>query len=234
MADPFSLTISTLALAVSGVTAWLTLFRRGTVKMTRPTIIHFGSDSSGSSEEPSPKVYLRTLLFSTSKRGRVIESMYLALARNETHQNFNIWVHGDDKLVRGSGLYVGERGVAANHHFLTPRDATSFRFTEGRYRINVYARILGDRQPTLLFTHTLEITREIAARLEEPDTGLYFDWGPDSSRYLTHVDKRPEQRRPDGFLEFLGVSSPATAKPEAAKIEEKSGRRRNQTPRPDR
>ena len=81
MADPVSITISTLALAVSGVTAWLTLFRRGMVKMTQPTIIHFGSDSSRSADEPpTPKVYLRTLLFSTSKRGRVIESMYVALA----------------------------------------------------------------------------------------------------------------------------------------------------------
>jgi hypothetical protein len=34
MADPISITVSVLALAVSSVTAWLTLFRRGTVKMT--------------------------------------------------------------------------------------------------------------------------------------------------------------------------------------------------------
>jgi hypothetical protein len=191
MADPISITISTLALAVSGVTAWLTLFRRGTVKMTQPTIIHFGSDSSLAEELPAPKIYLRALLFSTSKRGRVIESMYIALARNETHQNFNIWVYGDDKLVRGSGLYVGETGVATNHHFLAPMDATSFRFAEGRYRINVFAHLVGDRRPTLLFSHTLEISRDVAARLEDPDTGLHFDWGPDSSRYLPHVDKRP-------------------------------------------
>jgi hypothetical protein len=31
-----------------------------------------------------PKVFLRTLLFATSKRGRVIESMHVALSRNET------------------------------------------------------------------------------------------------------------------------------------------------------
>ena len=59
------------------------------------------------------KNYLRSLLFSTSRRGRIIESMHVALSRNETHQNFNIWVHGDEKLVRGSGLFVGESGVAA-------------------------------------------------------------------------------------------------------------------------
>jgi hypothetical protein len=45
MADPISITVSVLALAVSSVTAWLTLFRRGTVKMTQPTSIFFGPDS---------------------------------------------------------------------------------------------------------------------------------------------------------------------------------------------
>ena len=99
MADPLSITVSFLALAISAVTSWLTLFRRGTVKMTQPTVIFFGPDS-----ERSSKVFLRTLLVSTSKRGRVIESMHIALSRNETHQNFNIWVYGDDKLVRGSGV----------------------------------------------------------------------------------------------------------------------------------
>lgn len=79
-------TISVLALCISAVTAWLTLFRRGTVKMTQPTVIFFGPDS-----ETQPKVFLRTLLFATSKRGRVVQSMHIALSRSETHQNFNIW-----------------------------------------------------------------------------------------------------------------------------------------------
>ena len=102
MADTVSITISAISLAISSVTAWLTLFRRGTVKMTQPTVIFFGPDTPRSREDAAlPKVYLRTLLFSTSKRGRVIESMHVALRRNETHQNFNIWVYGErEKLVR--------------------------------------------------------------------------------------------------------------------------------------
>src|SRR5580658_10281039 len=145
MADPASLTISVLALGVSSVTAWLTLFRRGTVKMTQPTVIFFGPDIPRVSGRPQlPKVFLRALLFSTSKLGRVIECMYVALWRNETRQNFNVWVYGDERLVRGSGLFVGETGVEANHHFLTPQDENSFRFTEGRYTLDVFARLLGD------------------------------------------------------------------------------------------
>jgi len=92
MADSVSITISGLALGISALNAWLTLWRRGGVKMTQPRVIFFGPDAPRSRNEPLlPKVYLRTLLFSTSKRGRVIESMHVALSRNETHQNLNIW-----------------------------------------------------------------------------------------------------------------------------------------------
>jgi len=176
MADPVSITISGLALVVSIANAWLTLWRHGTVKMTQPTVIFFGPDTPRSRSEPTfPKVYLRTLLFSTSKRGRVVESMHVALSRNETHQNFNIWVHGDEKLVRGSGLFVGETGIAANHHFLAPRGNNSFQFVEGRYRLEVYAHLLDDSKPTLLFSQTLEVSQAIADQLKEPGSGLYFD-----------------------------------------------------------
>src|SRR6267154_2543605 len=115
MADQLSITISVLALSISAVTAWLTLFRRGTVKMTQPTVIFFGPDSPRSRDEPpSPKVYLRTLLFSTSKRGRVIESMHVALSRNETHQNFNISLRAniDETLT---AAIITEQGGKENH-----------------------------------------------------------------------------------------------------------------------
>ena len=208
MVDPVTVTISVLALTVSAMTAWLTLFRRGTVKMTQPTVIYFGPDAPRARDDgPPSKVYLRALLFSTSRRGRIIESMHVSLARNETHQTFNIWVHGDEKLVRGSGLFVGESGVAANHHFLTPKDGSTFQFSAGRYRLDVYARLLGDGNSTLLFSQELEVAPDVAAALKEPGTGLYFDWGADSSRYLAHVDKRLPSPDPAEFLEALGITT---------------------------
>jgi hypothetical protein len=207
MVDPIALSVSVLALAVSGITAWLTLLRRGTVRMTQPTVIFFGPDAPRiHSERPPPKIYLRALLFSTAKRGRVVESMHAALHRNESHQNFNIWVHGDDKLVRGSGLFVGETGVAANHHFLTPKDGSAFQFLTGKYRLQIYARLLGDLQPKLLFDQELEISVEIAAQMLIPGNGLYFDWGPDSSRYIPHIEERPPSPDPAKFLEALSLA----------------------------
>lgn len=70
---------------------------------------------------------------------------------------------------------MGETGVEANHHFLAPWGCHSFNFTEGRYRLDVFAHILGDERQTKLFSQTLEITRELAAALVEPTAGLYFD-----------------------------------------------------------
>ena len=212
MVDPLSLAISTLSLAVAATTAWLTLFRRGTVRMTQPTVIFFGPDTPRSRHDtPTPKIYLRTLLFSTSKRGRIIESMHVALSRNEMHQNFNIWVYGErGKLVRGSGLFVGEAGVSADHHFLTPNnDGDNFRFTEGHYRLDVFGHLLSDQKLIRLFSQELDISRDMATALEEKTAGLHFDWGPDSSRYLPHVEKRPPSPKADDFLRLFGESAPA-------------------------
>jgi hypothetical protein len=190
MADPISLTVSIMALVVSAATAWLSLFRRGTVEMTQPTVIFFGPDTPRSGEHfGKPKIFLRTLLFSTAKRGRIIESMHVSLTRSETHQNFNIWVHGEiSKLVRGSGLFVGETGVSANHHFLTPEDGSQLTWKAGEYQLRVYAKLLGNNNHKLLFSQVLTISLELAAQLEQPSAGLYFDWGPDSSRYLPHIE----------------------------------------------
>jgi len=193
MPDPFSLTVSVLALAISAATAWLTLFRRGTVQMTQPTVIFFGFDTPHRpGESGSPKIFLRTLLFTTSKRGRIVENMYVTLCRGGTRQNFNVWVYGERaQLVRGSGVFVGETGVEANHHFLTPKDEEAFRFFAGNYRVEVFARLLGDRKHISLFSQALDLTPEIAAALQNTNSGVYFDWAPDSGRYLAHVDSRP-------------------------------------------
>lgn len=188
MVDLFPLVISGLALGVSLVTAWLTLFHRGTIRMTKPTVIFFGPDGGNHNGLP-PKIHLRTLLFSTSRRGRVVENMYVSLSHGETRQNFNIWVYGEERLARGSGLFVGSGGIVVNHHFLLPKDSSQFYFREGKYKLDIYAHLLGDHADKLLFSQVLEVSREQASALEERSNGLYFDWGPDSARYLPHIER---------------------------------------------
>lgn len=203
MAETISIIIATLALAISAVTAWLTLFRRGTVHMTPPTVIFFGPDGGPRDDrDPSEKIYLRTLLYATSKKGRIVESMFVRLRRGESLQTFNIWVLGEDSLARGSGVYVGENGVVCNHHFLLPADGTQFEFTAGTYNLDVYCTLAGSNHPDRLFSVQLTIDPEIAEQLQNPDMGLYFDWGPESGRYHPHVRPRPKPVLPD-FMKAL-------------------------------
>jgi hypothetical protein len=95
-----SLSISCLAFVVSALTAWLTFIRRGSLRMTQPTVVYFGPDG-GAEKEARNKVYLRTLLYSTSRRGQMIESMHVNLQRAETRQNFSVWVYGEGDRSAG-------------------------------------------------------------------------------------------------------------------------------------
>lgn len=161
MIDVFSSTVSSLALvvsflalAVSTLTAWLTLLRKGQIRMTLPTVIYFGPDGGSKAEALPDKVFLRTLLYSTDIRGHIIENMFVRLHRGETRQNFNIWTYGDKNLNRGSGLFVPETGFATNHHFLLPPDGTSFQSSIGQYVLEVFVTEVGARAPRLLYQVT--------------------------------------------------------------------------------
>jgi len=179
--------ISFCALAISFITAWLTLFRKGRLRMTRPTVIFFGPDGPPS-QGSGLKVFLRTLLYSTAKRAHIVEGMFVTLRRGESVQTFNIWVYGEKKhLLRGSGLRVGEEGVVCDHHFVLPRDGTPFLFLPGEYIVEVHANLVGSASSVLLSRTDLHLSQDQAAAISN-GTGVYFDWGPDSKRYHAHID----------------------------------------------
>lgn len=203
MSGDVSLFISGAALAVSSVTAWLTFFRRGDLKMTKPTVVFFGPDGGAErGEQARPKVFLRTLLYSTSKTGQMVESMHVSVQRGETRQNFSIWVYGDkDTLARGSGLFVGADGIACNHHFLLPNDANGFQFVSGEYLVRVFAKRVRDQSPRLLHELRLSISEPDGVRLRDSEAGMYFDWGPDQQAYHPHIDIRKEPPIPAVLFE---------------------------------
>lgn len=210
MGQYISIIISTLALTISAITAYLTLFRRGSVRMTQPTVIFFGPDGRSSEPDHSAnKVYLRMLLYATAKRGRIIESMFVKLRRGETSQNFDIWVYGDESLARGSGMFVGENGVACNHHFLLPKDGAGFEFRAGAYQLEVFARLAGESKHLKLFAIGLALPDHLSDKLSDPKAGVYFDWGPDSQKYHPHVDTKPEPKLPEALLaSLIAMGSP--------------------------
>lgn len=199
--------ISGLALAVSVITAWLTLFRSGDLRMTHPTVVFFGPDGGCRREGESTrlKVYLRTLLYSTARRGQTVESMHVNVQRGESKQNFSIWVYGEDHLVRGSGLHVGPEGVACNHHFLLPEDGTGFPLLPGRYTVRVFAKRVLDREPRELARVVLPISDTQAKDLEQDDAGIYFDWGPDQQSYHAHIEVRKPRPLPPWLLEAASI-----------------------------
>lgn len=194
------LIVSIVALGVSIATAWLTLFKKGSVKMTQPTVVYFGPDGSSRRGERHEKVYLRTLLYCTSKRGRIIETMLLCVFREFTEPKyFNVWVYGDETLCRGSGLFIPEEGVTTNLHFLPPFDGKTYTFEAGEYKLRVMASLVGDVAPTTLQDPTLNVTKELAEALNQPGKGLYFDWGLDDDRYHAHVRDAAESTRFDSI-----------------------------------
>jgi integrase/recombinase XerD len=121
-----SILISVVSLLLSLTVAWLTLFRRGNLGMTQPMLIGFLY------ENDQPKIFFRAMLYATGKRGHIIEALYLKVRRGESTQTFNFWMYGETKDLKiGSGLRVGEDGASFNHHFLPPKDVSSFAFLAG-------------------------------------------------------------------------------------------------------
>jgi hypothetical protein len=186
--DWLPLTLSALALVLSGFTAWQTLFRRGTVKATRPTQIFFGPD--GRDFGGKPKIYLRFLLYSTSPKGCVIESLFLRVRTAESVQVFPIWVFGVNELSRGTGMFVGPEGVAANHHFLLPSKSHQFKFHEGRYHLEIVGRLVATETDLILGNVELTLSERLAKSLLGPSTGVYFDWGGENNDYSSEEDNR--------------------------------------------
>lgn len=89
-----SAVISMLALVVSTAKMYFTWLRRGHLAMTQPPLVFFGFDSV---PRQAAKVLLRTLLYSTSVKGQVVEGMYAKPLRNDAEQVFSFWGHVDER-----------------------------------------------------------------------------------------------------------------------------------------
>lgn len=183
--EQLSIIISAIALVISVFTLWITRYRMGVVRMTRPTTIFLGPDGNGT---VISKIFIRTLLYSTADRGQYIENMYVQLyERSGKVNNFVLWICGErDNLARGSGLFVDRKGIVANHHFLI--NDVQHRFGQGKYTLEVYAITVGGTTKRL-FRQKLEITQQQAQLMRKRDAGIYYDWDPFRQNYLTRIDK---------------------------------------------
>ena len=177
----FSSVTSVIALFVSITVAYLTLFRRGKLGMTHPVLVGFFS------EEGQPKLFLRAMLYASGKRGHIVEALFLKVRRGDVVQIFDFWMYGQSKAeMIGSGLRVGEDGVAFCHYFLPPKES-SFRFLAGEYVIEVSGRILNRRKTLVLATVTLSLSEEFAVAFADPTMGILFTWMAEAGRYRSEI-----------------------------------------------
>jgi hypothetical protein len=178
------LIISVVSLLVSLTVAWLTLFRRGTLRMTPPVLLAFLFEGE------KPKIFLRTLLYSTGKRGYVIEGLYLKVRQQDGTHTFGFWMYGQrNDLIVAGGLRVPEDGVAFNHHFLKINE--SGWFPEGDYEIELYARIANRSAAQLLSTIHVKLSKSEATSLHVDRKGILFTWNPDTKVYQPSLQDKP-------------------------------------------
>jgi hypothetical protein len=193
MVDPISTSISVLALALSGITAWMNLLRRGALRMTRPTFISFNYDKVGPNGRLiKPKVFARGLLYSTGARGCVVQNMFATLRLADSKHDFTVWGHGNTSLFRGSGLFAPPTGIAENHHFNPSDGSPEFRFSAGEYELTIFAEVVADSKPKELCSVHLSVSDDALSHPLGDEAAIWFDWDPNGKRYHAHVETRSD------------------------------------------
>jgi hypothetical protein len=186
-----STAVSVVALAVSLFALWFGVLHRGKVCSTHPVFIAVSYDFVGK-KFPQAKIFLRSLLYSTGKRGRVIESLFLRVKEGQRFVEFSFWGYGDKDLVRGSGLFVSEEGIATNHHFNPLKAKEPFIFSGGSYRLELMAKLVGRKSLASLWTIELAVPDNIFGSTIAKDNVIYFNWSPEQNKYLASVEKRSD------------------------------------------
>lgn len=181
--------VAVIALAVSLFTLWFTVLRRGTVRSTHPSFIAFRYDFVGT-KVPLAKIFLRALLVSTAKRGQVVENLFLRVGEGSRKSEFSFWGHGDKELVRGSGMFVPETGVATNHHFNPLDTETLFLFSGGTYKLELFAKVIGRKRLKSLWRIDLEMPGGVFGTTIAREKAVFFSWTPERQCYIATVETR--------------------------------------------
>ncbi len=179
--------VSAIALAASLFTLWFTILRRGTVKSTHPAFIAVRYDFVNKSL-PLAKVVFRVLLFSTGKRGRVVESLFLIVSNGQHQTEFSYWGLSDTDIVRGGGLFVSDTGVVTYHRFNPLETDEVFQFLPGSYSLELKAKLLGQRATTSLWKIPLEIPPGAFADGILQNAAVHFNWSPGEGRYIASIE----------------------------------------------
>ena len=175
---------SFLSLGVSGTTMYVAWLRRGRLGMTAPTLVQLGFEPGN---RATARIVLRTLLYSTAPNGKMVERLFVKLARDGREQTFGVWGHGwTTDLAPGSGLFVPQAGVSANHHFALSLSQPAYEFAAGEHTLQVFARLAGDSKSVPLSEFKLTLEPRHTAALAQRQT-VQFELEPDTEAYLGQV-----------------------------------------------
>lgn len=181
--------VSIVALGLSLFTLWFTVLRRGSIRCTRPSFVAIRYDFVNKPQAQA-KVFFRALLFSTGKRGVMIEQLFLRVSAGSRQAEFSFWGYGDDKLMRGSGLFVPETGMATNHHF-NPTDVdTLFRFSGETYSFELLASLVGRKRLVSLWTIELDVPVGVFDHTIAANKAIFYNWSPQTRAYVVSVEDR--------------------------------------------
>jgi hypothetical protein len=196
MAQLPAILLSVASFLLSLYILWITQLRRGRLQMTQPTMIFMGREGrNGREGQPLwPKIYLRTLLFCTADRGCIVENMHLVVHNEYGAYLFDFWAYGEPTIAKGSGLFVPRNGVALHHHFVLNRQTENFIFTGGDYRIEVFAKIIGQRDLTRLKEIKVALIGEQSPMMiQVMDAGVFFEWDAATEDYVGRLERRPRE-----------------------------------------
>jgi hypothetical protein len=159
--------------------------------MTTPTIIFFGYDFE---PKVTPKIFLRTLLYSTATQGQIVEGMFVKVRCGNFERIFSFWGYSEtNQLTAGSGLQVSRAGFSANHHFVLSVHEEEYSFDAGLYVITVFARVVGKRKPVKLSDISVTLDENLAGSLSRHE-GVLFERNVDGN-YEGHTQSTARSHR---------------------------------------
>lgn len=150
--------LSTIGVLISFTTFWILYLHRGNIEITKPRLISLGYERHDDSR--TPKVFIRSLLYSTSCKGTVIENMIVKVTNSNNSEDFGLWAYGVEQLLVGSGLFISKEGKDYNHHFVPIAFSSDFEFSAGEIQLEVYANITHHKKDKLLDRITLSLTKD--------------------------------------------------------------------------
>jgi hypothetical protein len=181
--DPFSLAVAIGSFVISIVTLYLTYIQKGKLRLTRPTAIFFVRDGA----DGKFKIVVTALLYSTAKRGQVVESMFIKIIKNDIVTTFGEWIYWEGNRVHLGRVKIGEEGRTLFDHFLLSEKTEEFSFSVGEYSLEMYAQKIGTKKPIKIFQTKFTLDNNTAESTTMKGPGFALLWNSDAQSYTIQI-----------------------------------------------